>query len=202
MQFPFLLAITVNWTHIMIKSKYVSMPRLPQNKMVALVQRSVTSGIHHSRFMFSQKEYVGMKRKSSHFSLSWYTDLSYFQPPKAILRTVLWVATPSKWERGLCFGVTELAACSFWFLAWLPVWPWWCRQCAPPKWQAVLKLQSSTTQKMILFTATAGYSILKNGVFWDVTLCGPCKNRRFGGTWRLLYQGDKNRWTRNNASCN
>jgi hypothetical protein len=22
----------------------------------------------------------------------------------------------------------------------------------------------------------------KNGVFWDVTLCGPCKNRRFGGT--------------------
>jgi hypothetical protein len=23
---------------------------------------------------------------------------------------------------------------------------------------------------------------LKNGVFWDVTLCGSCKNRRFGGT--------------------
>jgi hypothetical protein len=22
----------------------------------------------------------------------------------------------------------------------------------------------------------------KNGVFWDVTPCGPCKNRRFGGT--------------------
>jgi hypothetical protein len=22
----------------------------------------------------------------------------------------------------------------------------------------------------------------KNGVFWDVTLCGSCKNRRFGGT--------------------
>jgi hypothetical protein len=34
---------------------------------------------------------------------------------------------------------------------------------------------------------------LKNGVFWDVTLCGSCKNRRFGGTWRLLHQGDKNR---------
>jgi hypothetical protein len=23
--------------------------------------------------------------------------------------------------------------------------------------------------------------ILKDGVFWDVTLCGSCKNRRFGG---------------------
>jgi hypothetical protein len=33
----------------------------------------------------------------------------------------------------------------------------------------------------------------KNGVFWDVTPCGSCKNRRFGGTWRLLDQGDKNR---------
>jgi hypothetical protein len=24
----------------------------------------------------------------------------------------------------------------------------------------------------------------------------------FGGTWRLLHRGDKNRWTRNNTSCN
>jgi hypothetical protein len=23
---------------------------------------------------------------------------------------------------------------------------------------------------------------MKNGVFWDVTLCGTCKNRRFAGT--------------------
>jgi hypothetical protein len=28
------------------------------------------------------------------------------------------------------------------------------------------------------FTAVA----MKNGVFWDVTPCGSCKNRRFGGT--------------------
>jgi hypothetical protein len=28
---------------------------------------------------------------------------------------------------------------------------------------------------------------LKNGVFWVVTPCGSCKNRRFGGTWRLLH---------------
>jgi hypothetical protein len=26
------------------------------------------------------------------------------------------------------------------------------------------------------------YSPAKNGVFWDVTPCGSCKNRRFGGT--------------------
>jgi hypothetical protein len=40
---------------------------------------------------------------------------------------------------------------------------------------------------------------MKNGVFWDVTPCGSCKNRRFWGTWRLLHQGDKNRWNRNNT---
>jgi hypothetical protein len=26
------------------------------------------------------------------------------------------------------------------------------------------------------------HKTLKNGVFWDVTPCGSCKNRRFGGT--------------------
>jgi hypothetical protein len=31
---------------------------------------------------------------------------------------------------------------------------------------------------------------MKKGVFWDVTPCGSCKNRRFGGTLRLLHQGD------------
>jgi hypothetical protein len=29
-----------------------------------------------------------------------------------------------------------------------------------------------------VFTAVT----MKNGVFWDVTPCGLCKNRRFGGT--------------------
>jgi hypothetical protein len=38
-------------------------------------------------------------------------------------------------------------------------------------------------------------AVLKNGVFWDVMPCGSCKNRRFGLTWRLLHQGDKNLWT-------
>jgi hypothetical protein len=41
---------------------------------------------------------------------------------------------------------------------------------------------------------------MKNGVFWDVTPRSSCKNRRFGGTWRLLHLGDKKRRTRNNAS--
>jgi hypothetical protein len=34
---------------------------------------------------------------------------------------------------------------------------------------------------------------LKNVVFWDVTSRGSCKNQRFGGTYRLHHQGDKNR---------
>jgi hypothetical protein len=40
-----------------------------------------------------------------------------------------------------------------------------------------------------VFTAVT----MKNGVFWVVTPRGYCKNRLFGGTWLLLYQGDKNR---------
>jgi hypothetical protein len=31
---------------------------------------------------------------------------------------------------------------------------------------------------------------MKNGVFWDVTQRDSCKYRRFGGTYRLLHQGD------------
>jgi hypothetical protein len=36
-------------------------------------------------------------------------------------------------------------------------------------------------------------SVSKDGVFWVVTTCGSGENRRFGGTWRLLHQGDNNR---------
>jgi hypothetical protein len=35
---------------------------------------------------------------------------------------------------------------------------------------------------------------IQNGVFWEVTPCGSCKNRRFRGAWRLLHQGGKNQW--------
>jgi hypothetical protein len=33
--------------------------------------------------------------------------------------------------------------------------------------------------------------ISKNVVFWDVTLCKSCVNRRFGRIYRLLFQGRK-----------
>jgi hypothetical protein len=34
---------------------------------------------------------------------------------------------------------------------------------------------------------------MKNAVFWDVTPCGSCKNRHFGGRYCLHRQGEKNR---------
>jgi hypothetical protein len=51
---------------------------------------------------------------------------------------------------------------------------------------------------IIIFIIVVGFEVftavtMKNAVFWDVTPCGSCKNRRFGGTWLLLHQGDKNR---------
>jgi hypothetical protein len=56
-------------------------------------------------------------------------------------------------------------------------------------------------QKLALTSPTCGVRSvgketvynLKNAVFWDVALCGCCKNRRFGGTYRLLHQGYRNR---------
>jgi hypothetical protein len=43
---------------------------------------------------------------------------------------------------------------------------------------------------------------MMNAVFWDVTPYGPCKNRRFGGIYRLHQQGENNQQTRNNVSSN
>jgi hypothetical protein len=43
---------------------------------------------------------------------------------------------------------------------------------------------------------------MKNAVFWDVTKCDSCKNRLFGGMFRLHHQGDKNQLARNNVSNN
>jgi hypothetical protein len=51
-------------------------------------------------------------------------------------------------------------------------------------------LIASNNVRLEVFTAVT----MKNGVFWDVTPCGSCKNRRFGGTSRLLHLGDENRW--------
>jgi hypothetical protein len=41
---------------------------------------------------------------------------------------------------------------------------------------------------------------MMNSVFWDVTLCGCCKNRRFGGVYRLHHQDEKNYRARNVSS--
>jgi hypothetical protein len=43
---------------------------------------------------------------------------------------------------------------------------------------------------------------MKNVVFWDVTTCGSCKNRHFGGTYRFHHLGDMNRRARNTVSSN
>jgi hypothetical protein len=48
-----------------------------------------------------------------------------------------------------------------------------------------------------VFTAVT----MKNGVFWVVTPCGSCKNRRFGGTWRLLHQVSISSQSTSVASC-
>jgi hypothetical protein len=53
---------------------------------------------------------------------------------------------------------------------------------------AYKKVKLSYVRFEVLPTVT-----MKNGVFWDVTPCDSCNNRRFGGTQCLHNQGDKNR---------
>jgi hypothetical protein len=47
-----------------------------------------------------------------------------------------------------------------------------------------------------------GYKLQEgsNIVFWDVTPCGSCKNKHFGGTYRLHHQDEKNQPTRKTLS--
>jgi hypothetical protein len=52
--------------------------------------------------------------------------------------------------------------------------------------------------KIEVFTAVN----MKNAVFWDVTPCDSCKNRRFGGIYRLHHRRDRNRRARSNVSSN
>jgi hypothetical protein len=42
----------------------------------------------------------------------------------------------------------------------------------------------------------------KNAIFWDVTPCGSCKNRRFRGTYRFHHEAGKNQRGKNNVSIN
>jgi hypothetical protein len=43
---------------------------------------------------------------------------------------------------------------------------------------------------------------MKNAAFLDLPPCCSGKNQRFGGTYRLRHQDDKNRRARNNVSSN
>jgi hypothetical protein len=52
-------------------------------------------------------------------------------------------------------------------------------------------LQNPASECFVRFEVFTAVTMM-NGVFWDVTLCGPRKNQRFGGTWHLHHQGDKN----------
>jgi hypothetical protein len=45
-------------------------------------------------------------------------------------------------------------------------------------WNGCIGKAGSSFVKFEVFTAVT----MKNGVFWDVTPCGSCKNRHFGGT--------------------
>jgi hypothetical protein len=59
--------------------------------------------------------------------------------------------------------------------------------------QSAVPCTKKQSKQLAGFKMSKTLKTLKNGVFWVVTPCGSCKNRRFGGTWRLLHQGDKNR---------
>jgi hypothetical protein len=66
------------------------------------------------------------------------------------------------------------------------------RACASAETIVCVKTLMAENDTHVRFEVSTAVT-MKNGVFWDVTPCGSCKTRRFGGTWRLLHQGDKNR---------
>jgi hypothetical protein len=45
-----------------------------------------------------------------------------------------------------------------------------------------MRLRKQNVGRHVTGYAELVSSVLKNGVFLDVTQCGSCKNRRFGGT--------------------
>jgi hypothetical protein len=52
----------------------------------------------------------------------------------------------------------------------------------------ILKKLRKAYVRFEVFTAVT----MKNGVFWDDTPCGSCKNRRFGGTSVLTRATQRN----------
>jgi hypothetical protein len=72
-------------------------------------------------------------------------------------------------------------------------------------WIYLIKLSTNSasntfTYSCACFITTVRKTIIfpKNAFFWDVTPCGSSKNRRFGGTYLLNHQDDKNQWTMKN----
>jgi hypothetical protein len=60
------------------------------------------------------------------------------------------------------------------------------------------KITSTEVVRFEVFRALT----MKNTIFWDVTPCGSCRNRRFGGMYRHNHQGDKNLRAKNNVGSN
>jgi hypothetical protein len=60
----------------------------------------------------------------------------------------------------------------------------WCKHC-----YVLVPINYLKYVRFEFFTAVT----MTNGVFWNVTPFGSCKNRHFGGTLRLPHQGNKNR---------
>jgi recombination DNA repair RAD52 pathway protein len=54
----------------------------------------------------------------------------------------------------------------------------WAKNVSRIHWKFLHEVDKLYCVRFEVFTAVT----MKNGVFWDVTPCGSCKNRRFGGT--------------------
>jgi hypothetical protein len=52
-------------------------------------------------------------------------------------------------------------------------------------------LSTSQSLKHVIFLSLHGGDY-EEYLFWDMTPCGPYKNQRFGGTYRLQHQAEKN----------
>jgi hypothetical protein len=54
--------------------------------------------------------------------------------------------------------------------------------------QVMQSARASTLKAFFSLKAVTFPFSIKNSVFWNVTPCGSCKNRRFGGTYRFHLQ--------------
>jgi hypothetical protein len=59
--------------------------------------------------------------------------------------------------------------------------------------QQEIKLQP----RHVRYREKVGSEPTTNAVFWDMTQCGSCKNRRFGGTYLFHYHSEKNQQATN-----